>query len=123
MSADRGKRLQRAAAAYLAAWWPHAESNPNGRTGADILGTPGVAWEIKTPRLFRPAEWARQAARNAGPDLPVILYFPDGFGARSAGDTLAILPTSRLMAVLEEAGYAPGPVFIPRLEGLEEEAG
>jgi hypothetical protein len=115
MSRDRGVRLQRAAAAYLQQWWPHAESNPNGRNGTDILGTPGVAWEIKTAREFRPAAFVRQARTAAAgmqlggipPVIPVVVYYPDGCGDRSTADVLAILPVSSLMGLLEQARYTP----------------
>jgi hypothetical protein len=65
VSRDRGVRLQNALAAYLRQWWPSAESAGSGRPGSDVLGTPGIVWENKTPREFRPWEWTRQAQRHA----------------------------------------------------------
>lgn len=113
MSRDRGIRLQAALAAYLRRWWPSAESTPNGRGGTDILGTPGVAWECKTAKDFSPAAFVRQAKAHRllddGEVLPVAVYFPPGFGARSTGDVLAILALDDLMGLLTETGHAPYP--------------
>lgn len=110
MSRTRGVALQLAAARYLARWWPSAESAGSGRNGRDILGTPGVAFEIKTARDFRPLSWVKQAKRNAGTaDVPVTVYVPNGVGERSAGAWLAIIPLDDLMGLLVEARYAPHP--------------
>lgn len=118
MSDPRGRRLPNALAEYLRAWWEHAESTGAGRQGTDILGTPGVVWEVKTARDwkrdFRPAAWVRQAGAHAAGrhfpvtgDVPVVVYFPAGIGEANTGNTLAIVPLHVLMRVLEEAGYAP----------------
>src|SRR5271168_5002627 len=79
VSRDRGIRLQNALARYLAGWWPSAESAGSGRPGTDVLGTPGIAWENKTAREFRPGEWVRQARAHAATaaarrlPLPVVV--------------------------------------------------
>lgn len=107
----RGNALQNALAAYLARWWPHAESAGAGRNGSDVLGTPGVAWECKTAdnfkRDFRPAEWIVQAKEHAARPgtVPVVVYFPRGIGAANTANTLAIVPMHVLMHLLEHAGY------------------
>jgi hypothetical protein len=116
----RGNRLQNALAAYLIHWWPSAESVGSGRNGTDVLGTPGVVWEVKTAvdfkRDFRPLEWIAQAKShallrampNGAPyPVPVVVYFPSGIGEQNTANTLAIVPLHVLMRVLEEAGYAP----------------
>ena len=104
MSRDRGIRLQNALARYLTAWWPSAESAGSGRPGTDILGTPGIVWECKTAREFRPAEWVRQARSHAGhlgwPDLPVTVYWPDGVGEGSPECAMAIMPLPELAELL-----------------------
>lgn len=125
MTRARGNRLQNALAAYLTAWWPHAESAGAGRQGTDVLGTPGVVWECKTAvdfkRDFRPAMWVHQAESHAKergwldastghlipPPVPVVVYFPAGIGAANTGNTLAIVPLHVLMQILEEGGYVP----------------
>ena len=108
MSRDRGIRLQNALAAYLARWWPNAESAGSGRPGSDVLGTPGIVWECKTAREFRPLEWCKQARRHATGLMPtaVCVYIPDGMGEKSIGAALAMMPLEDMMALLIEAGYA-----------------
>jgi hypothetical protein len=107
MSRRRGTNLQEALAAYLRAnGWPSAESVPNGRRGADILGTPGVAFENKTADEWDVLDWVRQAKANAGArDVPVVVYWPRRVGAGSVGQTLAILPIPYLTELLRTAGY------------------
>jgi hypothetical protein len=119
MSRDRGLRLQNALARYLSAWWPSAESAGAGRPGSDVLGTPGIVWENKTAREFRPAEWVRQARHHATdcgcwhrpcapgcdeqtgfPAVPVVVYWPDRVGDQSPEASMAILPLPELVALL-----------------------
>ena len=109
MSHDRGLRLQNALAAYLRHWWPLAESAGAGRNGTDVTNTPGIVWESKTAREFKPTMFVRQAGIAAARRhaLPVVVYWPDGCGAKSAPEALAILPLGKLMDVLTEAGYTP----------------
>lgn len=121
MSRARGLVLQNALARYLSAWWPHAESAGAGRQGTDILGTPGVVWECKTAREFRPLEWCRQAKRHAlrdcdctqpqpcthQTDVSVTVYWPDGLGEKSAGQAIAMMPLADMIDLLFEAGYTP----------------
>lgn len=111
MSHDRGLRLQNALAAYLRHWWPLAESAGAGRNGTDVTNTPGIVWESKTARQFKPTMFVKQAKAAAAAysviPLPVVVYWPDGCGAKSADDALAILPLGYLMKILEEAEYTP----------------
>lgn len=107
MSVKRGVRLQAAFAEWLRAWWPSAESAPNGRNGRDVLGTPGVAFEVKTAaESFRSAAAVAQAERNAGDDVAIVVYLPPGVGARSIETgALFIMSAPAGMRLLEEAGY------------------
>lgn len=105
MSKARGLVLQNATAAYLLPYWPHAESAGAGRQGRDILGVPGVAIEVKTAREFKPTVFVRQAQAYAGSDLPVVVYWPDGCGAKSAAFALAITPLGHMTRLLIDAGY------------------
>jgi hypothetical protein len=101
MSRGRGLVLQNALAAYLRQWWPSAESAGAGRPGTDVLGTPGIVWENKTPRRFEPFAWAKQAAGHArNGELPVCVYWPDGVGGRRPELALAILPLPSLVELL-----------------------
>jgi hypothetical protein len=110
VSRDRGVRLQNSLAAYLRSWWPLAESAGSGRNGTDVLNTPGIVWENKTAREFRPAEFVRQAvqcaARSAG-EVPVTVYYPDGCGGQVTADVLAIVPLRVMVGLLIDAGYGP----------------
>ena len=133
MSRDRGNRAPAWLADYLRPWWPHAEKTPNGRPGADLTGTPGVSFEVKTGVPWR-NEWVRQALSYPG--LPVLVHIPPGNGPRSIGLCEAYLPTDDilstssivpltdrratgrnrwcvpmhvLMPLLVTAGYAPAP--------------
>jgi hypothetical protein len=104
MSRNRGLDLQNALARYLAAWWPSAESAGAGRPGSDVLGTPGIVWECKTPRRFDPFVWAKQAAGHArAGELPVCVYWPDGVGERRPELALAIVPLPELVALLADS--------------------
>lgn len=123
MSHDRGLRLQNALARYLTTWWPSAESAGAGRPGSDVLGTPGLVWENKTAKQFRPLEFVRQARAHTArivpnpsqprynqgvwdvDSIPVVVYWPEGVGEASVDATLSILPTGVLVRVLKEAGY------------------
>jgi hypothetical protein len=118
MSRDRGHALQRATAAYLARWWPHCESTPNGRPGRDILGTPGVWWEVKTSlKGTSPAGVVRQAETGAlqaaikerarAVDVAAVVYWPPGVGARRPEEAIVMMSLPELMHLLEAAEYAP----------------
>lgn len=107
MSRERGRNLQNALARYLTRWWPSAESVGAGRQGTDILGTPGIMWECKTAREFRPALWVRQALRHAAGNgnVPVTVYWPDGVGEGRPQAAMLILPLPIGVRLLLEAGY------------------
>lgn len=120
MSRVRGVALQLALARYLAQWWPSAESAGSGRQGTDILGTPGVVWECKTAREFRPLEWCKQAqghalcncAQMCAPgcdgdtgDVAVTVYIPNGIGAKGMGSAIAMMPLDEMVRLLGKAGY------------------
>jgi hypothetical protein len=109
MSRDKGNAAPAWVATYLQPWWPGCEKTPNSRPGRDLLGTPGVAVEVKTGATWR-HKWMDQAAGYAGPgELAVIVYLPPGCGERSVGDALAVLPLREVMPLLVAAGYAPAP--------------
>jgi hypothetical protein len=115
MSRDRGIRLQNALARYLTQWWPSAESAGSGRSGTDILGTPGVVWECKTARQFTPAEWCRQARTHISltAQAAITVYIPDGLGEKSMGVAIAMMPLEEMVGLLWEAGYRPDRINVP----------
>jgi hypothetical protein len=107
---DRGNRAPDWLAEYLHPWWPDAVKTPNSRPGRDIENTPGVAIEVKTSREWRPMEWRKQSEGYAAPgELPLLVYYPPGFGRKGSPDTLAIVRTRLLLPVLVAAEYAPAP--------------
>jgi len=113
MSRDRGNRAAAWVAAYLTAWWPHAEKTPNGRAGADILGTPGVKIEVKTGVTWREA-WLKQVLGYVfSDDLPMLVYLPPGLGERSVAHAQAVFPLHIAMKLLEDAGYTPARTETP----------
>jgi hypothetical protein len=108
MSRDRGVRAQNWLAAYLAGHgFPHAESTGSGRRGSDVQGTPGIVWENKAAREFRPAAWVAQARSHARSfaTVAVTVYWPVGVGERGADAAMAILSLPELVALLRAAGY------------------
>jgi hypothetical protein len=110
VSRAKGNRAPDWVADYLRPYFPDACKTPNGRPGRDIENTPGLAIEIKTGAEWRPLAWLKQAERYAGEgELPLLVYFPPGFGERATGETLSIVRTRLIMPVLVEAGYAPAP--------------
>jgi hypothetical protein len=116
VSRARGVALQLALARYLASWWPHAESAGAGRHGSDVLGTPGIVWECKTAAEFSPVAFCRQARAHTVQltadrpvDWPVAVYFPPGWGAKSAGQAIAMMPLREMVALLIQAGYGSEP--------------
>ena len=125
MSRDRGNRAAGWVADYLRPWWPAAEKTPNGRRGADLLGTPGVSFEIKTGRTWR-NEWVNQAAGYPG--VCVLVWLPPGIGPKTVGlafamivdgpveprvHTRPVLLLEQIMPTLVAGGYAPEPARAP----------
>ena len=79
----------------LAEWlqangWPDAAANQPARPGPDILGTPGLAIEVKArARLDLPA-WLRQAHRQAGGTMPLLIVRSPGQGPADIGAWAAV---------------------------------
>jgi hypothetical protein len=107
----RGAETQRVVAAYLAGnGWPHATDAGAGRTGSDILGVPGLSWEVKARREYSPLAWLRQAAKDRLKGLPLCVHRPDGMGPASVADWPVTLRLSDAVALLRAAGYGnPSP--------------
>jgi hypothetical protein len=100
----RGAETQRLiAAAWRLDGWPYCEDAGAGRNGCDLLGTPGLAVEIKARRDFDPLAWMRQAAKEQG--LPLVIMRPDGAGPATVDDWPAFLRHADLRRLLRAAGY------------------
>ena len=101
MTRARGHNLQRATAAYLTRWWPNAESTPNGRAGRDVLGTPGVWWEVKTSlKGTSPTAIVDKTYDDADGELPVAVYWPPGTGAANPERAIAMQPLITLALIV-----------------------
>jgi hypothetical protein len=107
MSRGRGNRAPGWVAEYLRPWFPTAEATPNSRKGRDLLGTPGIAIEVKTGAEWR-AAWLKQAAGYAADgELAWLVYLPPGLGERSVNRAMVIVPLEVAIGWAVEAGYAP----------------
>lgn len=113
MSRGKGNQAPAWVASYLQPWYPGCEKTPNSRPGRDILGTPGVAFEVKTSGSWR-SGWLRQAALYARDgEISVLVYLPPGTGEQHVAAAQAVLPLRALMGLLVQAGYAPPPAGAP----------
>lgn len=100
----RAAETQRCVAGYLAGnGWPYATDAGAGRQGSDILGTPGLAIEVKGRRDYSPLAWLRQASNGTG--LPLVVHRPDGMGPASIADWPVTLRLRDAVALLRAAGY------------------
>lgn len=117
----RGAETQRVVAGYLAGnGWPYATDAGAGRNGADILGVPGLAIEVKARRDFRVLEWVRQASRDGG--VPLVVHRPDGMGPATVADWPVTTRLSVIVRLLRQAGYG-NPLdedsAVPDVDGVE----
>lgn len=105
MSQDKGKRAAAWVARYLrtGGWYPDAEELPGGRSGADLLKTEPVAFEIKTGTVWRES-WLKQAAGYRG-EVKVLVYLAPGIGEGNVANAQFIVPMHVGMRLLKEAGY------------------
>lgn len=102
----RGRKTQDIAAAYLReSGAVQAAAVPASARGRDIVNVPGVAPEVKARRGFAPKEWMKQAAHNAGPDIPVVIMRPDGMGPDSVEDWPVFFRFADAIKLLRRAGY------------------
>jgi hypothetical protein len=106
----RGAATQAAVAGYLTVnGWPYATDAGAGRSGSDILGTPGLCIEVKARKDFSPLAWLRQAA-TGGAGIPMCIHRPDGMGVTSVAAWPVTLRLADLVALLRDAGYGdPDP--------------
>lgn len=92
---DKGKAAEQAVARYL-----RSQGFPLVRTarsvsggyqeGADIVGLPGVALEIKNRRDIQIGASLRQAEAQAQGAVPLLVVKPMGIGLDSVGDWWAL---------------------------------
>ena len=108
----RGYRSQKVVAERFRRIFPNAEPTGAGRSGADVLATPGVDIEVAARRGFPVVEKMKQIAARAksnhtdnGPLLGIVVLRPDGMGETTVGDWPAIVRLDDLIDLLKEAGY------------------
>lgn len=104
---QRGSASQTIVAdALVSDGWPYALPTGAGRQGTDVTGTPGIVWEVKARRDFRPLEAMRQARSHvkAG-EVPVNVMRCDGQGPASIDEWPAFVPFGVLRRLLRLAGY------------------
>jgi hypothetical protein len=101
----RGRATQRLVALYLKDnGWPYATSKGAGESGVDIENLPGLSVEVKaTPGDNTGA--LRQAVRNAGTGLPLVVWRPNGYGPERIEDWPTFLRLADLVDLLHAAGY------------------
>lgn len=102
----RGRDTELLAARYLAEHgWPYAMPTGAGAAGIDITGTPGIGWEIKARAAFEPMANLRQATRNAGDGVPLVLLRPNGVGPTQIGLWPVFTTLDHMVWLLRSAGF------------------
>lgn len=82
-----------------------AERVPASIPGRDIRKVPCVAPEVKARRDFDPKTALKQAARNAGDDLPIVILRLNGMGPETVGQWPVLLTFDNFIKIAREAGY------------------
>lgn len=102
----RGRATQRMAAQWFATHgWPFATSKGASEGGRDIENMPGLAPEVKATRDGKLTSALWQAARNAGGDLPFVVWRPDRYGQGQIADWVVALRLEDATRLLRAAGY------------------
>lgn len=104
---------------YQSRGWPYAEQVK--AQGRDVTGMPGLAPEVKARRGFNPLEWLRQATRNAGVDIPYVVFRPNGMGEASIDAWCVVMTLGDHTKLLRDAGY--GDPILPDLENFSGKTG
>lgn len=107
----RGYRTQKVFADYVRRIFPYAEPTGAGRQGRDILGTPGVWFELKARSGFDPLaalkqiekEQADQSGGGVGNGFAVLRM--NGQGEKNIGQWVVCCRVDTLLDLLQEAGY------------------
>lgn len=101
----RGRETELAAAGFYLDGWPFVQTVASALPGRDLTGMPGLAPEVKARRDFDAMAWLKQAQRNAGFDVPFVLWRPDGKGIESVGEWGVLMYAADHKRLLLEAGY------------------
>lgn len=79
--------------------FPHAHATSASAGGVDIDGTPGLAIECKARRGLDLPAWLRQADRNAGGMLPLLVVRLTGQGRETVGQFPVVLTLDQFLGV------------------------
>ena len=102
----RGRRTQRHAADWFRArGWPHCWPKGAFEGGRDLEGMPGLAPEVKATSDGAITTALRQAAANAGGDLPLVIWRPDGYGPERVAEWVVAMRLDVATDLLRAAGY------------------
>lgn len=116
----RARKTQWIIAAYWQRWWPHAEPVWGSQAGRDVISMPGLAPEIKATSDVPLLDALKQAARNAGDDLPLVVWRPNGYGAERVEEWVMAFTVKDGTRLLLAAGYGtepkPPPVHRPAFD-------
>jgi hypothetical protein len=102
--AGRGRETELLARERWKRVFPHCQVVASSAPGRDLLNTAPFAPEIKARSEFNPVAWARQAARNAGDDIPVVVMRPNGFGPEQVDKWLVFLYQADFLELVKRAG-------------------
>lgn len=103
----RGRATEETVAEYLRGnGFPQAERRPASLPGSDVMGTPGIDWEVKARRSLDLLGLMRQLGRRAEEgQVPVGVVRPDGAGPTSVHRWPVVMPLEVAVRLLRAAGY------------------
>lgn len=107
-SRDKGARAERAVARYGRERGVPLERNKIGVAKADLVGTPGLSWEVKDQAQMSLGSWVDQMVDqmvDAGDEMGVLVHKRRGHA--DVGDWFMTLPVWLGFKLLSDAGYLP----------------
>lgn len=103
---SRGRQSQEwLAERFRSEGWSDAQSRPASLPGVDVFGVPGLAPEVKATEGQDFTGALKQAVKNAGSDLPFVVYRPRGYGKERMDDWVVAFRLEDAIALLKKAGY------------------
>jgi hypothetical protein len=84
---------------------PDARAVAASVAGRDILGVPGLAIEVKARANLDIRSALRQAVKNAGDDLPLVVVRCNGQGLMHIDQWVTLVHWGDMKQLLREAGY------------------
>ncbi len=101
----RGYDSQKLVAHRLRELYPLAEPTGAGRQGNDILATPGIGVEVKAQANISLPAFIKQAKKNAGEELPILILRLNGQGEASLGSWPVVMLMDDWIELMKKAGY------------------